>query len=711
MHNRLQGIRLALIGLIAIGTLSGLFAAYRRFHVEEANRRVEIGLEWQEVALLAQSSNQPVAHVLESFKQQHVTTIILAEDTITTLEQSGAVRPSRATLPNGQAGTVAVVDSLATLDRTGSALRLRGLSPSGAGNETRTSFQFNGRAPSAPDSPRNGVPQTISVPVDYVNLRTMGVGLPPEAIETVKTAGMRIAGRIGNFPGVNENSARAALESLRDQGASTVIFTGEEVLGYRGPVEKAVAGLLRDPNAAAHASLQDEIDVTPYKNNPLPVYGAVEFGKQKGDEKLSIALKGDYVRVHSIQTAELGQMEEEEAVDRFVKAAKERNIRFCYVRLLTFAGQDPVAENVKFLNKISRGMAHGHALMGGGMAFGAARRYAETGVSSLLFGIIALGAAAGIVWMLYVLCPLPARSQWLLLIILSLICFATAFGLGETGRKLVAFAVGITYPTVACLITFPQNRSRCRPDGSPDSPSSDASECAILSPTASLIRAIRAIGLASLVTTLGIIQVVGLLATRPFMLRANQFLGIKAQHAVPILIIALVAILGGVTFPGETWERFKARAAGEFRRAMDEPARFGLLILGIVALAGLALVVARTGNDAGVGVSGTELKIRAVLDRVLPVRPRTKEFLVGHPAYVLALAWWWRGRRRLAIPTFVVGCLGQVSLLNTFCHIHTPLIVSVWRDGLGLLFGILIGAAIFLALEFVLSRARKEALP
>jgi hypothetical protein len=141
---------------------------------------------------------------------------------------------------------------------------------------------------------------------------------------------------------------------------------------------------------------------------------------------------------------------------------------------------------------------------------------------------------------------------------------------------------------------------------------------------------------------------------------------------------------------------------------MSEPARFGTLALGIIGILALVLVVARTGNDAGVGVSGTELTLRAYMDRILPVRPRTKEFLVGHPAFVLALAWWWRGRRRLAVPAFVVGSLGQVSLLNTFCHIHTPLVISIWRDGLGLFFGSIIGATVFLIVEAVIAMARNR---
>jgi hypothetical protein len=65
----------------------------------------------------------------------------------------------------------------------------------------------------------------------------------------------------------------------------------------------------------------------------------------------------------------------------------------------------------------------------------------------------------------------------------------------------------------------------------------------------------------------------------------------------------------------------------------------------------------------------------------------------------MGIAWWWRGRRRLAIPCFLVGVLGQVSLLNTFCHIHTPLVISLWRDILGLVIGIALGAGVFLVVE------------
>jgi hypothetical protein len=47
------------------------------------------------------------------------------------------------------------------------------------------------------------------------------------------------------------------------------------------------------------------------------------------------------------------------------------------------------------------------------------------------------------------------------------------------------------------------------------------------------------------------------------------------------------------------------------------------------------------------------------------------------------------------LPIFVVGVIGQVSILNTFCHTHTPLHLSLIRDVTGLVFGTVLGLALF----------------
>ena len=522
------------------------------------------------------------------------------------------------------------------------------------------------------------LPPSFTVPVDYANLRTIGVGLPAEARSAAAAAHLQIAGRIGNFPGVTPSTASSVLHELGDEGVSLAIFNGEEVLGYRD-MEPQVAEMLKEGGIEVKSLADSDSMGMPAR---YLAYGAVEFGKQKGDEKLSAKLEGDLnSRPHSIQAAEMGQLDRVEAIDRFAKAARERNIRFCYVRLLTFGGLNPVEENVKFVNSIARGINKGTMITGGGLQFGPARRYPEVGTPRLLYPLLGVGVAAGTVWMLVLLLPLGERPERILAFgcSWSFACDRRHVRRGDLGRKLVALLAGISFPAAACLYTYPMAEA--------DKAVSQVSDC--------VKRACVKIAVASCITSLGIIHVVGLLASRPYMVHTSQFLGIKAQHAVPLFVITLVALIGGVALPGEKMRKYVVRAKANMRDAMCEPARFGTLLFGLVTLAVLAIIIARTGNDAGVGISGMELKARAVLDRIMPVRPRTKEFLIGHPAFILGMCWWLRGRRKIAIPAFVIGSLGQVSLLNTFCHIHTPHIISAWRGGTGLVVGTLIGLALF----------------
>jgi hypothetical protein len=125
----------------------------------------------------------------------------------------------------------------------------------------------------------------------------------------------------------------------------------------------------------------------------------------------------------------------------------------------------------------------------------------------------------------------------------------------------------------------------------------------------------------------------------------------------------------------------------------------GQVLLGIIGLAIVGIILLRSGNDPGIGVSSNELWFRALLNKLLSVRPRTKEFLFGHPLLVAGLAFAFSGRRKPFALCMLAGAIGQSSLLNTFCHIHTPLTISVLRASLGLILGGIIGSFVFLALD------------
>jgi uncharacterized membrane protein len=117
------------------------------------------------------------------------------------------------------------------------------------------------------------------------------------------------------------------------------------------------------------------------------------------------------------------------------------------------------------------------------------------------------------------------------------------------------------------------------------------------------------------------------------------------------------------------------------------------------ALAGL-YYMSRTGN-AG---QTTELErlFRSTLQDALGVRPRTKEFLFAHPLFILGayLVARVKAQRRIGLLFMAIGSIGQLSVVDTFAHLHTPLFISAIRVGYGLLFGILIGLVLIVLWKF-----------
>ncbi len=662
MQRRSSPLSLFITFLIIVGTLAGLKVLMVRWHVERANRRVELGLEYSQVAELAEFNGISVQSALQQFKANDVSALIITEDTVNSLELSGVLRPSLRMVPGGRI-TVVTVSDTQTLHRVVSELQMRGV--------PFTSCAVQAVLPSGHTLFTDGT-TGFATPIGYPYLRQFGVGLPPHQLQEAHRAGLLVAGRINNFPGVTYQRAAAVLDELGKESVSLVIFAGNDVLGFRGS-EKRVASLLM-PDASG-------------RSPSGPLYGNVEFGKQHGAGTISSALNGAYIRVHSIQSAEMANMTEAAMVERFGLAARERNIRFCYVRLLTEAGTNQMAENIHYVNRVAARIAHGPAFEGGAMRFGKAHIFLRLHVPRFMFSLIGLGIAGGMVWMMISLMPLSTR-QIVMLLVICIPVFAALPLIGMEGRRLTALAAGIIFPSIACLRAMPRLSQR-RP---------------MLTVPSAAVSSITSIILASATTAIGIVAVIGLLASRIFVVEESRFQGIKAQLSLPILLIAVAAVAGGAVFQGETIEQFKIRWRTSIKSVLNEPSRYGTLLIIMFALAVVALILIRSGNDASVAVSPLELKARALLDHVLPVRPRSKEFLLGDPLFIFSVAMYMRGRRKIAMPCFVAATIGQVDLLNTFCHIHTPILISVWRAFLSLSIGIILGLLLFFFVELLFFR-------
>jgi len=196
-----------------------------------------------------------------------------------------------------------------------------------------------------------------------------------------------------------------------------------------------------------------------------------------------------------------------------------------------------------------------------------------------------------------------------------------------------------------------------------------------------LVRSLGWTLLATGVTLLGALVVVGIMSSPLTMEEIERFRGVRLVLALPPLI-ALCLYL------------FDRRFNSGIERPSDvfaAPVRVYQLFVGLVIIAAGALLLARSGNQSDIAPSHFELVLRHQLSVVLSVRPRFKEFLIGFPALMLLPALTVAHRRVVGWLLALGAGVGIGDVLDTYSHLHTPLAISLQRTGNGLIVGALIG--------------------
>ena len=108
-----------------------------------------------------------------------------------------------------------------------------------------------------------------------------------------------------------------------------------------------------------------------------------------------------------------------------------------------------------------------------------------------------------------------------------------------------------------------------------------------------------------------------------------------------------------------------------------------------VILAGGVYYILRSGNYSF--VLNAERKFRDTIESIFIVRPRFKE-IIGYAFLFFTLRIRERGligRYHFIFP--VLGSLGIVGTVNTFCHIKSPIFIDLYRSFLGIIIGYTLG--------------------
>jgi hypothetical protein len=148
----------------------------------------------------------------------------------------------------------------------------------------------------------------------------------------------------------------------------------------------------------------------------------------------------------------------------------------------------------------------------------------------------------------------------------------------------------------------------------------------------------------------------------------------------------------------------------DLRAGLRGSLRRGDLLAAGILLMIIAYALVRSGNAPSQWKPGGEQGLRDRLETLLAVRPRFKEFAFGYPllllgGYLEALKR--TGRSRLdGRPLLCLGVIGLASMINTFCHLHSPVEMALWRSLSGIALGTVAGCVLILAARSALERVK-----
>ncbi|MFN4182645.1 MAG: DUF5693 family protein, partial [bacterium] len=166
----------------------------------------------------------------------------------------------------------------------------------------------------------------------------------------------------------------------------------------------------------------------------------------------------------------------------------------------------------------------------------------------------------------------------------------------------------------------------------------------------------------------------------PGLLKGTQPLPwVKPAWAIPLLLSALFLLK---YLPGENF----------WKKGIT----YQEMIL-YLALAGIFVYIFLR-EELSIGISSVEVALREQMEKWLGIRPRWRE-IFGHPVYIFV------HRSRLPLQSssvvfYLLGLIGQVSLINSFLHLHTPLVFVLLRVFYGIILGGILGYLLYGGLLF-----------
>ncbi len=625
--------------LVIVGVLCSLFLWGQRMESEADYKSVQMVVNYSDIVALANANDYTEEQMAQALQARGVSAVLYKEWSLGSLAANGQVdlvvgnnieygpyadRINAGIPINEATAYVVLVDESVAEQVTSHVLaKVHGAKLYEGYKGAAAASQYD--VITLPIMVPNGESEVVTA---LTKIKEIGAGFDMDGIARMSALGMDTVPQLRSWDNPTDESLRMAFDEVEAMpNVAYLLFNDKEVPGYPEKT-RTVADLLKDSTG-----------------NPKMTIGTIEFSDQKGLNQLGVLLNKDVIRLHTISNTEMGRMTPESALDRWMLAARERNMRSLLVRFfdITTPGSN-LQGNLDYVESIQTGL-----LESGFTLDQPYEKPASIYTNTVLLALIGMAVAAGVMLILLemrlpklsVLALVGGTAIWLALLMVS----------PTMAKKLMSLMSVITFPILSCLLFM-------KPEA-----------CSVGQSVLALVKMCA-------LSYIGAILMVGMMADILFMLKLDQFIGVKLAHVVPIAVVPFVLYI---------WNEEKPLTF--VKQLLEKALDYKWTLLGVlVAVAGV-IYLSRTGNS-GAELSAAESTMRTVLNDVLGVRPRSKEFLIGYP-FTLLLFWLGASRKNwiLTIPAII----GQVSLVNTYAHVHTALIMSMTRSFNGLWLGILVG--------------------
>lgn len=658
-----------LIILILIGFAASMMINMERHRVEEANNSIELAIDYEGLVELAEREGLPVEYVLKEAKGAGITTLAVYDTTFTKLNKNGkcsAVSGSDI-LSSYQNGAMQDPE-WRTLVENGT---ITGTNVYVTGHEEQTFKEVHEDLIRRLGADRvraltvNGK-TVLEVKAHFESFEKMDLGMPTDEMKIVNDAGFAVMARPTNYLQCTKDDVDAFFKRIDGFDVSCIVFSGKECLSSPDETDYMVEQMKK-------------------RNLTLGMIEGVtqlQFYPQNGLLEIAKGLDYQAARLYAIPKDEQAKMTVQQALDRWANTDPERNIRINLMRIFEKPAPDMtlMETNMTYFAKTKA------MLEGQGYKIGPAGVFEQFYPSTILRSIVMLGVAAAVVMYLSLIIPgwQPKYMYGALIILAVCMMGPILMGAGSKVRLMAALASANFFPAIAVIWQLDRIRKIAV---------NKAASLAKIIPTA-----MWALFASGVISYMGASYLSGSLADTEFLLEVNIFRGIKLTFVLPLILVAIAFLQRFDIFDGKMDDT--DGVINQLKKILDTPVKIKTLMgLFMVLVAGIVFV-ARSGHTSGMPVAGAELKFRAFLEHLMYARPRSKELLIGHPAFMLAaMAWWRQWPTMVLFVLVIVATIGQGSMVETFAHMRSPIFMSFVRGLGGIGLGAVIGAIAMVAVQ------------